>query len=130
MVARLFFPNFAKRHSAGYHAYLAGVVDFGEKASDPAFRMRSTMQHFESFSSQCSGDATQQWTKSLNTGFAMATAMNEGVKAFWCAWFAGIGDTMQNFSKTFEGPKISSSPILDRSADGHVLSVRFKSVAR
>lgn len=133
MVAKLLFPAFAKHHSAGYHAYLAGVVDFHEKVSDPAFRMRATMQHIESFSNLCTGDASQHWADSMRKSMAMASAMNEGAKAFWSAWFGGIGETMQSFSKAFGETKNeegdSPSPVLDRSADGHVLSVRFRKIA-
>lgn len=125
MVARLFFPAFAKHHSNGYHRYLAEAVEFGTKIADPAFRAKATIKHMEDFSALCSGDVTQQWAKSVKTGVAFSKAMDEGIKAFWGSWFSGIADAQKRFNQVFEEARKSSLLVYDRSEDGHVLSVRF-----
>lgn len=125
MVARLFFPAFAKHHSPGYHRYLADVVDFGTKIADPAFRAKATIRHMEDFSTMCSGNATQQWAKSVKTGVALSKAMDAGIKAFWESWFTGIADAQKRFNQVFEEARKSSLLVYGRSKDGHVLSVRF-----
>lgn len=125
MVARLFFPEFAKHHSNGYHRYLAEVVEFSTKIADPTFRTKATIKHMEDFSTLCSNDATQQWAKSVQTGIAFSKAMDEGIKAFWGSWFTGIADAQKRFTAVFEEARKSSLLVYDRSEDGHVLSVRF-----
>ena len=125
MVARLFFPAFAKHHSSGYHRYLAEVVEFGTKIADPAFRAKATIKHMEDFSAMCSGDASKQWAKSVRTGLAFSKGMEEGIKAFWGSWFTGIADAQKRFNQVFEEVRRSSLLVYDRSEDGHVLSVRF-----
>lgn len=125
MVARLFFPAFAKHHTPGYHRYLADVVGFDEKTADPTFRAKSTIRHMEDFSTMCSDDATQQWAKSVKTGIAFSKAMDAGIKAFWGSWFTGIADAQKRFTAVFEEARKSSILVYDRSEDGHVLSVRF-----
>lgn len=129
MVARLFFPAFAKHHAPGYHRYLAEVVEFSAKIADPTFRMKATIKHMEDFSNLCSGDATQQWAKSMRTGIAMTKAMDAGIKSFWESMFSGFAKAQQTYTETVAAPRKSSRLVLGRSADDHVLSVLFRNRA-
>ena len=125
MVARLFFPAFAAHHSHGYHHYLAEIVPFAQKADDDAFRVRSTFRHIEDFSGLCSKNASKDFVRSVETGVAMARAMEAGIQGFWKGWFEGVAAMSARTAEAFAAPKASSLLVYDRSEDDHVLSVRF-----
>lgn len=110
MVAQLFFPDFAKRHSPGYHRYLADVVELHTKVADPAFRMKTTIRHAENLCVNYSESFSQYWMGSLRTGIAFSVALERGTKAFWSSWFVGISQANLQFLKTLEtARKVSTS---------------------
>lgn len=125
MVARLLFPDFVRRHSTGYHRYLAEVVGMKSKASDPAFRIRSTLRHAEEFSSRYNEDASKIFEKSVRTGTAASYAMSEGIRAFWKSWFEGMNETTKHLSAAFDPVSWKASRVVGHSEDGHVVEVRF-----
>lgn len=125
MVAKLFFPNFAKHHSPGYHRHLADVVEIGAKLADPTFRIKTTIRHAEDFSASCSEGFSRYWMDSFRTGMAFSIAFERGSKAFWGSWISGCAQAHSHFWETFEATRKASLLVSRKSEDGSVVFGRF-----
>lgn len=125
MVAKILFPAFGAKMGSGCHWYAAPVVDFRERAADPARYARKTMRHLAELSEAVSRDSCESWAHSARTGIVMGSALKASCEAFCEEWARQTEKAFGQFAELFRVPPAIDLLVRRDPSDERVLRVAF-----